>query len=82
MTIYIVFTDYLPDNVFGVYSTIKRARIALEKFLTDNNDIISMKDMGNYGYRFTAKDGKTYDAEICFDTLDDEFVTGICKEDK
>lgn len=82
MSIYIVTTNYFNNGVFGTYSSIKRARIALEHFLAADADIVSFEDLGDYSYQFTLKDGKTFHAEIEFDVLDAEFVEGICKEDK
>ena len=82
MGVYIVTTNYFSNGVFGTYSSIKRARIALEHFLATDADIGSFEDFGNYTYQFALKNGKTFHAEIEFDVLDAEFVEGICKEDK
>ena len=81
MTIYIVFSNYFNSGVFGVYSSIKRARIAFEDFLANDENIVAFEDLGGYSYQFTTKIGETFGAEINFDILDDEFVEGICKED-
>ena len=81
MPIYIVFSNYFDSGVFGVYSSIKRARIAFEDFLMNNENIVSIEDLGGYSYQFTTKTGETCSAGIDFDILDDEFVEGICKED-
>lgn len=80
MAIYIVFCNYFNNNVFGTYSSIKRARIAFEDFLTNDEDIVSIEDCGDYSYKFTTKTGKTFSMEIGFDILDAEFVEGLCKE--
>ena len=82
MTIYVVFTKYFNSGVFGTYSSIKRARIAFEHFLAEDEDIVAFEDLDGYSYQFTTKTGKTFSAEIDFDILDAEFVEGICKEDK
>ena len=81
MTIYIVVSNYFLSGVFGTYSSIKRARIAFEHFLTEDEDIVTFEDIGNYSYQFTTKSGATFGAEIDFDVLDAEFVEGVCKED-
>lgn len=82
MGIYIVFTNYLYNGMFGTYSSVKRARVAFEYFLTNDENIKSVDDLGDYHYQFTTKSGKTFSAEIRFDILDAEFVEGICKEDE
>ena len=81
MSIYIVTTNYFNSGVFGTYSSIKRARVAFEHFVAEDEDIVSFEDFGDYSYQFTLKNGKTFRAEIEFDVLDAEFVEGICKED-
>ena len=81
MGIYIVSTTYLYNGVFGIYSSLKRARIALEYFLANDKDVKSIENLGYYRYQFTTKSGKIFKAEISFDILDAEFVEGICKED-
>lgn len=81
MAIYVVFSNYFNSGVFGTYSSVKRARIAFEDFLANDEDIVSFEDLGDYSYRFTTKIGETFGAEIDFDVLDAEFVEGVCKED-
>ena len=81
MSIYVVFSNYFKSGVFGTYSSVKRARIAFEDFLANDEDIVAFEDVGNYSYQFTTKIGETFGAEIDFDVLDAEFVEGICKED-
>ena len=81
MAIYIVSCNYFDNGVFGVYSSIKRARIAFGDFLKNDEEVVSIEDLGDYSYQFTTKIGKTFRAEIEFDVLDEEFVEGICKED-
>lgn len=81
MAIYIVLTKYFNSGVFGTYSSVKRARIAFENFLAEDEDIVSFEDLGDYSYQFTTKIGNTFNAEIDFDVLDAEFVEGVCKED-
>ena len=81
MTIYVVFSNYFDSGVFGTYSSVKRARIAFEDFLANDENIVAFEDLGGYSYQFTTENGETFGAEICHDVLDYEFVEGICKED-
>jgi len=81
MAIYVVFSDYFHSGVFGTYSSVKRARIAFEHFLAEDENIVAFEDTGDYGYLFTTRKGEQFGAEIDFDVLDAEFVEGLCKED-
>lgn len=81
MSIFVVTSDYFTNYYFGAYSSIKRARIALEDFFADEEDIVAIEDLGDYRYRFTTADDETFDAEIFFEIVDEEFVEEICKED-
>ena len=76
-----VTSDYFTNYYFGAYSSIKRARIALEDFLANEEDIVAIEDLGDYRYQFTTASNETFNAEICFEVIDEEFVEGICKED-
>lgn len=82
MAIYIVSTNYFPQGYFGTYSTVKRARLAFEDFLATDEDIVSFKDCDGYSYQFTTKNGATFDANIYWDILDNEFVNDKIKEDE
>lgn len=82
MDLYIVISNYFLSGVFGTYSSVKRARIAFEDFLANDEDIVAFEDIGDYSYQFTTKTGKTFRAEIDSDVLDVEFIEGICKEDE
>lgn len=82
MAIYVVFSNYFNSGVFGTYSSIKRARIAFENYLAEDENIVAFEDVSNYSYQFTTKNGETFGAEIDFDVLDAEFEEGICKEDE
>ena len=73
MAIYVVFSNYFRSGFFGTYSSIKRARIAFENYLADDENIVAFEDVGNYSYQFTTKNGETFGAEIDFDILDAEF---------
>ena len=81
MVIHIVISNYFESGVFGIYSSIKRARIAFEDFAANDENIVAFEDINDYSYQFTTKNGETFGAEIDFDILDAEFVEGICKED-
>ena len=74
-------SNYFDNGYFGAYSTLKRARIAFEHFLAEDEDIVVFEDLGDYSYQFTTKIGETFGAEIYWDYLDEEFEEGICKED-
>ena len=82
MNIYIVCSPYFNNGVFGTYSSIKRACIAFEHFLAEDENIVTSEYLGDYCYQFTTKIGETFGAEIEFDILDVEFVEGRCKEDE
>lgn len=81
MNIFVVISDYFTNYYFGAYSTIKRARIALEDFLATEEEIISFEDLGDYRYQFTTACDETFNAEIFSNVIDEEFEAGICKED-
>ena len=82
MNIFVVTSNYFDNGYFGAYSTLKRARIAFENFLASDENIIDFEDLGDdYCYRFTTKIGEVFGAEIFWDSLDEEFEEGICKED-
>lgn len=82
MTIYTVLSNYFDDGLFGSYTSILRARKAIEYYLTEAGDIVSFEDIGNYVYQFTTHKGETFSATIREDTLDWEFVEGEIGEDE
>lgn len=81
MAIYIITSNYFTNGFFGSYSTVKRARIAFENFLTSSTNIVSFHDIGNYYYEFTTKNGEIFGAEICWNLVDEEFEEEIVKDD-
>lgn len=81
MNVYVIMSNYFGDGYFGVYSTVKRARIVLEKYFAEDENIVAFEDCGNYDYMITTADGVQWRVDICWDVLDAEFVEGICKED-
>ena len=82
MDIYIVTTNYFNSGVFGVYSSIKRARLAFETFISEDDNIIAFSAEGDCEYKFTSIKGKTFSAEIQYDILDSEFENELIKEDE
>lgn len=80
MPVYIVSSFYFNKGVFGVYTSLKRARLAFEHFLAEDEDIVAFEDVGGYGYQFTTKIGETFGADIYFDILDEEFEEGIIND--
>ena len=81
MTIYTVITTR-GDGLFGSYSSLLRARKAIEFFLSEAIDVISFEDIGNYSYQYVTDKGETFSLSIVTDTLDWEFETGEIKEDE
>ena len=81
MPIFTVVTTF-GDGLFGSYSSLLRARKAVEHFLNEENDIIYFEDTGNYSYQYTTDKGETFSLSILTDTLDWEFETGYIKEDE
>lgn len=81
MNIYVIATYCKDTSFFGTYSTIKRARLAFEKFLTDNENVVSFEDIGDYCYHFTMRNGEEFSAEILGDIVDAEFEKGIVKDE-
>ena len=82
MNIFVIVTNYFNGGVFGTYSTILRARKAIETYLNNKSEIVSFEDIGDYTYKFTTMNGKEYTAEIVYDYLDAEYEAGIIKEDE
>lgn len=80
MDLYVVVCSYYYTGIFGVYSTIKRARIALENALDKDKHIVYYENIDERTYQFTTTKGRTFSAEICLDFLDIEFEEGTIKE--
>lgn len=81
MTIYTVLSNYFDDGLFGSYTSIMRARKAIEYYLKEAGDIVSFEDIGNYTYQFITDKDETFSATILSDVLDWEFEKGEIKED-
>lgn len=82
MTIYTVISPYYGNGLFGSYTSILKARKALEYYLSESDDIVSVTDNNDYTYRFTTRAGETFSAYIFSDTLDWEFENNVIKEDE
>lgn len=79
MMIFTAVTTY-RDGLFGSYSSLLRARKAVEWFLHESVDVVSFEDTGNYSYKYTTVEGETHSISILTDTLDWEFETGEINE--
>lgn len=80
MIIYTVLSNYYGKGLFGSYTSILRARKALEFYLSESDDIVSITDNNDYTYQFTTRAGEIFSAEILTDTLDWEFENDVIKE--
>ena len=81
MEIYTVISNYFNSGLFGSYTSILRARKAIEYYFEEASDIVSFEDIGGYVYQFTTDKGETFSAAILSDMLDWEFDRGEIKED-
>ena len=82
MSVYVIMSNYFDDGHFGIYSTVKRARMVLERYFAEDENIIAFEDCGSYDYLFTTADGTKWRADICWAPLDAEFESGMIKEDE
>lgn len=81
MIIYTVTTPYFDGNLFGTYSSLKRARMAIEHFFEEDNNIDTWEDTDEYAYQFTTKLGEFYSMIILYSPLDEEFTEGLIEEE-
>ena len=81
MTIYLVLSGYFNNGILGVYTSVKRARIALEYFLKHDNHIAAFTNLDDYSYHVITKNEEAFNVEIKSDVLDYEFVPVVYKED-
>lgn len=74
----IIYTAVTTDGegLFGSYSSIKRARKAIEHYFYEATDVISFEDIGNYCYQYTTIKDETFTVSILQDTLDWEYENG------
>lgn len=80
MAIYVVRTNYLNNGFFGVYSSMKRAQLAMEHFLKEDENIVAIESSDPYAFTFTTAAGEQFGVEIVYDELDFEFVEGMIEE--
>ena len=79
MTIYTAVTTF-GDGLFGSYSSVLRARKAIEHYLNEATNVVSFKDDGNYAYQYTTNEGEIFSITILTDTLDWEYNIGEIDE--
>lgn len=82
MSIYVVTSDFFDSGVFGVYSTIKRARLAIEHYFKEDESVIAFEDTDGYTYTFTTAAGEQHKLEICWSLMDAEFEEELIEEDE
>jgi hypothetical protein len=58
----------------------KRAQLAMEYFLKEDENIVAMIKTDAYEWQFTTVEGEQFGVEIVYDELDFEFVEGMIKE--
>lgn len=61
---------------FGCYSSILRARKAIEYWLSKATDVASFEDIGNYTYQYHTTKGEDFSITISHDIVDIEFENG------
>ena len=81
MSVFVVITNYMNSGFFGTYSTVRRARLAFEQFLAEDENVTSFEDVDDYCYHFTTVSGEEFGAEILWDIVDAEFEEGIVKDE-
>lgn len=82
MNIFVITSNFFDTGLFGSYTTLKHARIAIEHYFHEEPNIVSFEDIGDYTYEIHTQDGATLYVEIASDYLDYEFVRGELKEDE
>ena len=82
MSVYVVVSDFFNGGLFGIYSTIKRARLAIEHYLEEDESVVSFEDEGGYIYTFMTAAGEQHKLEICWSLMDEEFEEGLIEEDE
>ena len=82
MNVFVIISNFFDTGLFGAYTTIKRARMAIEHYFHEEPNVISFEDIGDYTYEIRTQDGDTFYVEIASDLLDYEFVSGELKEDE
>lgn len=82
MNLYVVRTNYLHQGFYGIYSTLRRAQKAMEHFLAEDDNIVSMIKTDAYEWQFTTVAGEQFGVDIIHDVLDYDFEDGTIKEDE
>ena len=82
MNIFVITSEFFDTGLFGTYTSIKRARMAIEYYFREEPNIVSFEDIGDYTYEIHTRDGDTFYVEIVSDYLDYEFARGVLKEDE
>lgn len=82
MNVFVIISDFFDTGLFGTYSTIKRARMALEHYFREEPNIKYFEDVGDYTYEIHTQDGEMFFVEIESDYVDYEFARGELKEDE
>ena len=80
MNLYIVCTQYLPNGFYGIYSTLRRAQKAMEHFLAEDENIVSLIKSDAYEWQFTTVAGEQFGVNIVHDILDYDFEEGVITE--
>ena len=82
MNIYVIISNFFDTGLFGSYTTLKRARMAIEHYFHEEPNIVAFEDIGDYTYMIRAQDGTMFYVEIVSDYLDYEFARGELKGDE
>jgi len=80
MNLYVVHTNYLSQGFYGIYSNLRRAQKAMEHFLTEDENIVSMIKTDAYEWQFTTVEGEQFGVDIVHDVLDYDFEKGFIED--
>lgn len=80
MNVFVIISDFFDTGLFGAYTTMKRARMAIEHYFHEEPNIASFEDVGDYTYEIHTQNGVMHTVEIASDLLDYEFVSGELKD--
>lgn len=70
MSVFVVVTKYYDDGFLGVFSSIKKAREAIELVFEEDDEIVDWEDCGDYTYLFVTKNGERNFFSIVSDVID------------
>ena len=82
MNIYVVVSNFFDTGLFGSYTTLKRAHMAIEHYFHEEPNIVAFEDIGDYTYEIHTQDDTVFYVEIVSDYLDYEFTRGELKENE